>query len=126
MSINPTVASKKSPIAVLLLCMFLGGMGIHRFYVGKIGTGLLMLITFGGLGIWSLIDFALIISNTFTDSKGNIIELMKNPPRFKTTLAVMFVLFIITTALYIVLASSDPTIEMQDLKIQNGTHFKNE
>ena len=48
-------------------------MGIHRFYVGKIGTGILMLITFGGLGIWALIDIIIIATQKFTDSNGAII-----------------------------------------------------
>lgn len=49
-------ASPKSALIAFLLCLFLGNLGVHRFYVGKFGTGLLMLITFGGFGIWTLID----------------------------------------------------------------------
>ena len=55
----------------MLLCLFLGFLGVHRFYVGKIGTGLLELITFGGLGIWVLIDFILIVVGAFKDKSGN-------------------------------------------------------
>jgi TM2 domain-containing membrane protein YozV len=64
-------AGQKSWVAALLLCFFLGGLGVHRFYVGKIGTGILMLITFGGLGFWVLIDFILILIGKFTDKQGN-------------------------------------------------------
>jgi len=60
-------------ISIALLCFFLGGLGIHRFYVGKIGTGILMLITLGGFGIWTLIDFIIIIVGKFTDKEGNLI-----------------------------------------------------
>ena len=60
-------------ISIVLLCFFLGGLGIHRFYVGKIGTGILMLITLGGFGIWTLIDFIIIIVGKFTDKEGNLI-----------------------------------------------------
>lgn len=62
--------SEKSAVTTLLLCMFLGALGIHRFYVGKVGTGILMLLTGGGLGIWTLVDLVLIASCHFTDSKG--------------------------------------------------------
>lgn len=97
--------STKSPVCVLLLCLFLGNFGIHRFYVGKIGTGILMLLTFGGFGIWSLIDLAFIISNRFTDKKGNIIELLKNPPRFRTVMTIMIVIIIIAFGLGIALGA---------------------
>jgi TM2 domain-containing membrane protein YozV len=59
-TVDPT-SGQKSWVAALLLCFFLGFLGVHRFYVGKVGTGILQIITFGGLGIWVLIDFILII-----------------------------------------------------------------
>ena len=46
-----TIQSPKSRLVALLLCIFLGGLGIHRFYVGKTGTGILMILTGGGCGI---------------------------------------------------------------------------
>ena len=62
--------SPKGFVPAVLLCFFLGGLGVHRFYVGKIGTGLLMLFTLGGLGIWSLIDFIMIVCGAFKDKDG--------------------------------------------------------
>jgi TM2 domain-containing membrane protein YozV len=59
--------SDKSRLVALLLCIFLGWLGAHRFYVGKIGTGILELVTLGGLGWWWLVDFILIVSGTFKD-----------------------------------------------------------
>ena len=62
--------SDKNWLATLLLCLFLGGIGVHRFYVGKVGTGI-QLITLGGCGIWTLIDLIMIITGSFTDKDGN-------------------------------------------------------
>jgi len=66
--------SDKSNTVALLLCFFVGFLGVHRFYVGKIGTGVLMLLTLGGLGIWNLIDFIIIAMQKFTDSEGNTLK----------------------------------------------------
>jgi TM2 domain-containing membrane protein YozV len=60
----------KDWLTTLLLSIFLGGLGVHRFYVGKIGTGLLMLFTLGGCGIWTLVDIIMIATNSFTDANG--------------------------------------------------------
>lgn len=63
--------SEKRILPAFLLCLFLGTFGVHRFYVGKIGTGILQLLTLGGLGVWALIDFIMIIIGAFTDKQGN-------------------------------------------------------
>ncbi|GAA2401669.1 hypothetical protein Cme02nite_58160 [Catellatospora methionotrophica] len=65
-----TATGSKSWLVTLLLCFFLGALGVHRFYVGKIGTGILMLVTFGGLGLWVLIDFIMILIGKFSDKQG--------------------------------------------------------
>ena len=62
--------SPRSRLAAALLCFFLGWIGAHRFYVGKMGTGLLMVLTLGGFGIWSLVDLILIVCGAFTDAGG--------------------------------------------------------
>lgn len=62
--------SPKSRLVALLLCFFIGVLGIHRFYVGKIGTGVLQLVTLGGFGIWVLIDLILIVIGSFKDKQG--------------------------------------------------------
>lgn len=61
-------------LACLLFCIFLGPLGVHRFYVGKVTTGIIQLLTFGGLGIWYLIDLIMIVMGKFRDSEGNLIK----------------------------------------------------
>ena len=61
---------QKSYTVTLLLSIFLGGFGIHRFYTGYIGLGILQLITLGGCGIWALIDFIRICFNNFKSADG--------------------------------------------------------
>ena len=57
-------------LALFLLTFFVGVLGVHRFYVGKIGTGVLMLITLGGLGVWFLVDLLLVVTGQFTNKDG--------------------------------------------------------
>ena len=66
--------SEKSFVATLILCILLGGLGVHRFYVGKTWTGILMLLSLGGLGIWQLVDTIVIAVQKFKDSKGLLIK----------------------------------------------------
>jgi hypothetical protein len=67
-------ASDKSRAVALVLGLVLGVFGAHRFYVGKIGTGLLMLCTAGGLGIWYLVDNIMIASGAFRDADGKLVS----------------------------------------------------
>ena len=68
------IESDKRMVPALLLCFFLGGLGIHRFYVGKAGTGILMIFTLGGLGLWSLVDLIMIIVGSFKDKEGRDLQ----------------------------------------------------
>jgi TM2 domain-containing membrane protein YozV len=72
------ITSEKEYVPTVLLCFFLGFLGVHRFYVGKIGTGILMIFTLGGLGIWILIDFIVLLTGNFKDKKGKIISYQRN------------------------------------------------
>ena len=62
--------SDKSRTVALLLCIFVGVLGIHRFYVGKVGTGIIWLLTLGCAGIGVLIDLIMIIVGSFKDKAG--------------------------------------------------------
>ena len=57
-------------LTTLLLSLFLGKLGVHRFYTGHTITGLLMLCTCGGCGIWWMIDVVMIITESFKDYEG--------------------------------------------------------
>ncbi len=66
-----TKSGGKSWIAALLLCLFLGALGIHRFYLGYTWQGVVQLLTAGGLGIWALIDFIRIITRDLQPKDGH-------------------------------------------------------
>jgi hypothetical protein len=62
-------ASEKSFIVTWLFALFLGFLGVDRFYLGKVGTGILKLLTFGGFGIWVLIDLILVLAGAQRDKR---------------------------------------------------------
>jgi hypothetical protein len=66
----PGLFSEKEWLTTILLSFFVGWLGIDRFYLGHTGLGILKLITFGGLGIWYVIDLILIVTGSMKDSKG--------------------------------------------------------
>ena len=69
--LKPNSQSQNQWIVVLLLAFFLGFIGAHRFYVGKNGTGILMILTVGGIGLWVLYDLIVIITGNFKTKEGN-------------------------------------------------------
>ena len=66
---NQTAVNEKNFALVATLCFLLGVFGVHRFYCGKIISGVLMVFTIGGLGIWALVDFVIVCFGEFTDSQ---------------------------------------------------------
>jgi TM2 domain-containing membrane protein YozV len=67
---SSTITSTTDWLTLFLLTFFVGVLGVHRFYVGKIGTGFLMLLTLGGLGVWFLVDLILVVTGQFTNKDG--------------------------------------------------------
>lgn len=65
------MTSSKSRSTAFVLAFFLGGFGAHRFYAGKVGTGIIYLFTLGGFGIGALIDCFVIAFGGFKDKNGN-------------------------------------------------------
>ena len=66
--------SNKSKGTAAVLCFLLGGLGIHRFYVGKIGTGILYLLSAGLFGIGWVVDFIMILCGSFKDKDGALLK----------------------------------------------------
>lgn len=67
---NPVPRGNKEFLTTWLLSLLLGYVGADRFYLGKIGTAVLKLITFGGLGIWVLIDLIILLTDSTRDQQG--------------------------------------------------------
>jgi hypothetical protein len=65
--------SPKSRAVAAILAWTLGIFGVHRFYVGKTGTGILMIVTLGGLVVWTLIDFVIILVGNFRDKENRVL-----------------------------------------------------
>ena len=66
--------SDKKRLVAFVLCFFLGWLGVHRFYVGKVGTAILQIFTLGGLGIWCFVDMIMILVGSFKDKQGIKLE----------------------------------------------------
>jgi len=66
--------SDKSWTTAMLLCFFVGFLGVHRFYVGRVGGGIAQLLTLGGLGIWATVDMVFILLSRFEDASGRVLQ----------------------------------------------------
>ncbi len=71
---NTAQISEKSRLYALLYCFFFGWAGGHRYYTNKVGTGIFMLFTGGGFGLWWFIDFIMILLGGFRDSQERTIK----------------------------------------------------
>lgn len=84
----------KSKLITMLLCWFLGTLGIHRFYLGKVWTGILYLCTAGLCGVGTVIDMILLLFNAMKDKEGN--KLKNDIPT--SIIIILFILWLIIMA----------------------------
>ena len=86
----PVRGGSRSWVTAAFLCMFLGWLGVHRFYTGRVVSGIFQLLTFGGFGIWTLIDLVLIYTDSFKDDMGLLLTTIERvgpnvyPPQVKS------------------------------------------
>lgn len=99
---------QKSFLKTVLFCLFLGGFGVHRFYTGYIGIGILQLLTSGGLGFWAIIDFFSMLLGNYKDINGKDLYKGQNNTNIAGALALAFtILYGLFIWLYFTFPSSD-------------------
>ncbi|WP_240721406.1 TM2 domain-containing protein [Pseudarthrobacter sp. NamE5] len=99
--------SNKSFLVTWLLSLLLGVLGVDRFYLGKVGTGILKLVTLGGFGIWALIDLILILTNKMRDKQG--LPLEGYDKHKKVALIVTAALILLSIIINVARGGSTPT-----------------
>lgn len=115
----PAVDKRRHFLAVFFLSFMWGTVGVDRFYLGKVWTGILKLITFGGLGLWVIIDLVLIMSGAMRDKQGNE---MIDAARYKKFAGMTVLIFAISLGVIILISGISLIFAIEQIitQVQSG------
>tara|TARA_Y200000002_G_C22634075_1_gene643838 strand:+ start:1038 stop:1421 length:384 start_codon:yes stop_codon:yes gene_type:complete len=111
---------KSKVVLIIISFLGLGVLGIDRIYAGQIGLGVLKLLTFGGLGIWAFIDWIFVLINAISKSENGLFGITRWSDNvndaFNVTLVCIFISFMMSYILPIILNNSDNIENYQNKK----------
>lgn len=115
---NSDNVERKDYLTASLLSLFLGGFGVDRFYLGYTGLGILKLITFGGCGVWYLIDLILVITGSLKSSNG---ETLKGKDKNQKAVLIVVGIFLFFSFIIGIVSAATDTATNTNQKINEPT-----